>query len=264
MTDTTLPTAVRARNNDRPMPHPAGVILREARTELVKSLRTPEYAVPTFVFPILFFGLFGLALSSGAGATRYMVATYGVFAMLGPALFGFGTSVAFEREQGLLALKRIAPLPALTYPLAKLATAAAMGFTSLLGVYLLAVLAGGVRLTAGEWGAMVAVHLLAVPPFALMGLVIGHSLRSQGAMAVTNVLFFILCIFGGLWMPIHILPDWIGVIGTILPSYHLAELALIAVGIDRPGSIGLHLAVIGLWCGVLTVLAAIALRRAET
>ena len=40
-----------------------------------------------------------------------LFATYSVFGVMAPGLFGFGVAVAIERERGWLALKRVAPMP---------------------------------------------------------------------------------------------------------------------------------------------------------
>lgn len=239
------------------------IYAQESRTEMLKALRTPEYAFPTFVFPIAFFALFGLALSSGVDGARYLMATYGVFATIGPALFGFGTGLAHEREQGMLALKRISPMPDMAYPVAKLATATAMGSLTLMGIYMLAVLVGGVQVPAEAWIAMIAVHLLSILPFSLLGLVLGYTLRAQGAIAIANILFFLCNIGGGLWMPIHVLPDWMERMAVVLPSFHLGELALIAAGFARPQPWTAHLLALVAMTVVLALLVRVAARRSS-
>jgi hypothetical protein len=84
------------------------------RFEFIKSLRTPAFAVPTLFFPIMFYLLFGIFLGSmrgNSGQVAVTFATYGVFGAMGPGLFGFGVSLAIEREQGLLTLKQALPQP---------------------------------------------------------------------------------------------------------------------------------------------------------
>ena len=47
--------------------------LVEARLEFLRVLRTPAFAVPTLLFPPLFYLLFGLLLNHGsAGAAQYL------------------------------------------------------------------------------------------------------------------------------------------------------------------------------------------------
>ena len=79
--------------------------LLDTRCELMRLLREPMYVIPTLLFPALFYAMFGLLLGArgSAEAARYLLATYGVFGVMGAALFGFGVTVAMDRDQGLLA-----------------------------------------------------------------------------------------------------------------------------------------------------------------
>ena len=49
------------------------------------------------------------------------MATYSVFGVMGPGLFGFGVGLAMDRERGLLTLKRVQPVPASALLLAQVA-----------------------------------------------------------------------------------------------------------------------------------------------
>ena len=82
----------------------------EIRFEFIKALRTPQFAVPTLFFPIMFYALFALTLGGrGNGGSLTSFANYGVFGCMGPGLFGFGVALAIEREMGLLTLKQALP-----------------------------------------------------------------------------------------------------------------------------------------------------------
>ncbi len=221
--------------------HPAGVFGRESIAELRKSFRLPQFTMPTIVTPAVFYGLFAIALNKGGpDAAAYSLATFGVFAATGPALFGFGAGVAVERENGLIELKRVSPLPAGAYVFAKLVSAAAMAAMALGLIYALSLI-GDVRLDARQWGLLVAIHLLSVVPFALLGFAVGMRLGSKGAIAVANALYLGFSILGGLWMPITMLPGWMQSVAWVTPSFHLGQMALAAVGVPPQGSIFLHL-----------------------
>ncbi|RZA31595.1 MAG: ABC transporter permease, partial [Lysobacteraceae bacterium] len=121
--------------------------LREAKYEFLRVLRTPAFSVPTLVFAPMFYLLFGVLLNRGsAGAASYLMATYSVFGVIGPGLFGFGVGLAMDRERGLLTLKRVQPVPALAPLLARMGMA--MLFAACIGVILLALgmTLGGVRM----------------------------------------------------------------------------------------------------------------------
>ncbi len=76
----------------------------------------------------------------------YMLATMGCFGVMADSLFGFGVSLAIERGQGWLQVKRASPMPIAAYFFAKLFSAVV--FSTVIMVLLLAVGSafGGVRL----------------------------------------------------------------------------------------------------------------------
>lgn len=205
--------------------------LRECRAEIVRAARTPAFAVPTLVMPLAFYALFSIVLATpGSGTAGYSLATFGVFAALGPALFGFGAGLASDREAGILALKQVAPLPAGAFLVARLAAALAFTGLVLLALYALAAWGAGVELPRSGWLLLAAVHLGSVIPFCLLGLCVGLRATGSAAMAVTNVLFFALAVLGGLWVPAFLFPDWLQRVSALIPTSHLAALALGAAG----------------------------------
>lgn len=222
----------------------SGLYVRESVAELRKSIRLPQFIIPTVLTPAAFYGLFAIGMSKGdVQTTTYSLATFGVFAAIGPALFGFGAGVAIERETNLIELKRVSPLPAGAYVTAKLVAALGLTAAALALIYGLG-LFGGARLAADQWAAMITVHLASSIPFALIGFGLGMRLGSKGAVGAANALFLTFAVAGGLWMPISSLPSWIQSLAWIMPSYHLGELALTAAGFMRPGSSWAHLGVL--------------------
>lgn len=223
----------------------------EAKYEFLRVLRTPSFAVPTLLFPPLFYLLFGLVLNnSSAPAARYLFATYSVFGVMAPSLFGFGVGMAIEREKGWLALKRVAPMPPGAYLLAKLAMA------MLCGMIIYAVLAamafglGGVRLAPMQWLAVGVVAVSGALPLCALGLIIGSRANASAAPAVVNLIYLPMSFLSGLWMPLSMLPHVLQQIAPVWPTWHLGQLALMAVGqIPAVGIVG-HLA----WLAVFTAI----------
>jgi ABC-2 type transport system permease protein len=216
---------------------PSGVWRREAIAEIKRSLRLPQFLAPTVLTPAGFFGLFALAIGKPPSPdyTTAMLAGYGVFAATGPALFGFGAGVAMEREQGLIELKRVSPMPAGAYVAAKLA---ATIVTTALALALIDILAvgAGVQLSAGTWALLTLLHLGSAVPFALIGFGVGMRMSGKGAVAIANALFLGCSVVGGLWIPTAMLPGWICAIGQVTPSFHLAQMARAITGVDMIGS----------------------------
>lgn len=213
----------------------------EAGAEILKAIRAPEFLFPTLLMPCAFYSLFGVVLDNGGGNATYLLATYGVFAVMGPAIFGFGVGVASERDRGWLQLKRSVPAPAYTYIAAKMVTTLLFASVALMPIYLIAGFFGNVALAREIWVGLFAVHLGASIPFVLIGLSLGFSLNAGGAIAVSNIVFLGLSILGGLWFPVFIFPELMQTIAKFTPSYHLAEIALAIVGVPGERASGFNL-----------------------
>lgn len=235
----------------------------EARHELLRLFRTPAFVLPTLLFPGLFYTLFGVLLGSRGGgeAATYLLATYGVFGIMGPGLFGFGVTVAIERERGLLALRRALPVPPGAYLLAKMAMA--MVFSTIISVTLalLATLLAGVDLQPWQWLLLLVIDVLGVLPFCALGLYIGTLFSGSAAPAAINLLYLPMAFLSGLWLPLSILPDIFTRLAPAWPAYHLGQIALRVVGLDAGGNLWLHLAVLMAFTVVFFVLARARLQR---
>ncbi|WDS37938.1 ABC transporter permease [Pseudoxanthomonas sp.] len=240
-----------------------GVYAREARYEFIRLLRTPSFALPTLIFPLMFYLLFGVLLNRGnPGASQYLMASYSVFGVMGPGLFGFGVSLALDRERGLLTLKRALPVPAGAPLLAKMLMA--MVFAVCIGVLLMLAgrLLGGVQLSMTQMATLLLVDVLGVLPFCALGLLIGTLVGGSGAPAVVNMVYLPLSLLSGLWLPLSMLPAFFGQIAPLWPAWHLGQLALKVVGHDGGHPVWLHVVVLAAITAACFALAQRRLRRA--
>jgi ABC-2 type transport system permease protein len=224
--------------------HTIAVYIREARAQVFATWRTPQFLIPSVALPLLFYGVMGLGLSKGREeVAHFMLANYVIFAAIAPAMFGFGAAVAAEREAKLIELKQIAPLPAGGYLAGRLAAALALVGAS---IGLLGVLAyfGGVHMVPWRWAATLGLGLVSAVPFALIGLNIGLRFGSQGATAVANLLFLGFSLFGGLWVPLNIMPKWVVDIAQFMPSYHLGQLSQMLSGMQPMADVQRHVGIL--------------------
>ncbi|HEX6834869.1 MAG TPA: ABC transporter permease [Rudaea sp.] len=217
--------------------------LLESKFEFLRVLRTPAFAVPTLLFPPMFYLLFGLLLNRGsANAAHYLFATYSVFGVMAPGLFGFGVGVAIERERGWLSLKRVTPMPAGAYLLSKMAMAALFALIIYAVLALMAFALGGVRLAAWQWIALGAIAVFGVLPFCALGLLVGSRVNASAAPAIVNFIYLPMAFLSGLWVPLTMLPGFVAQLAPVWPSYHLAQLALATIGIGDGTRLWPHLA----------------------
>lgn len=208
--------------------------LQEAKYEFLRLLRTPSFALPTLLFPSMFYLLFGVMLNHGSGhgfdVASYLLVSYSVFGVMAPGLFGFGVVVALEREHGLLTLKRALPMPPGAYLFAKMLMA--MLFVAIIVALLwgLAFIFGHVRLPWANVLALLGVDVLGVLPFCAIGLFLGTIVGGQGAPAVINLIYLPMAFLSGLWIPLNMLPHVLQQVAPLWPANHLFLIALNASG----------------------------------
>lgn len=241
---------------------PTGIWHRECVAELKRSWRLPQFLLPTVVTPGAFYGLFTLALARDPTPASIAagLAGYGVFAAIGPALFGFGAGVAMEREQGLIELKRVSPMPTGAFVAAKLAAALMATALAVALIYALGIV-GGAVLTPAQWLRLALIHLGTTIPFALIGFGIGMRMGGKGAVAVANALFLGSAVIGGLWIPSRLLPAWMRALGEATPAYHLGQLAQTVIGGESLGTPLVHAAIVAAMIGLAAVWAWTGWRR---
>ena len=234
----------------------------EARFEFLRVLRTPAFAVPTLLFPPMFYLLFGLVPNhANAGAAQYLFATYSVFGVMAPGLFGFGVGVAIERERGWLALKRVAPMPPGAYLLAKMAMAMLFALIIYCVLATMAATLGGQRFGVAQWLLLAIITMLGVLPFCALGLVIGSRSNAAAAPAIVNFIYLPMAFLSGLWMPLSMLPKFLSQIAPLWPPYHLSQLALATIGMGDGSALLPHVATLAVFTVVCFLIARHALAR---
>lgn len=242
-----------------------GVYLREAACQFLAVLRTPAFALPTLLFPTMFYVFFGLLFGKRGDShvATFMLVTYGTFGIMAPALFGFGVGVAMERERGILAMKRVAPMPPLAYLFAKAVMAMLFALIVLLLLFALGAAFGGVTLPAGEWIGLAVTLVLGTLPFCALGLAVGVRVSGQASAAIVNLLYLPMSFLGGLWMPLQFMPHWLQQFALILPTYHLSQLALGTLHFHARGTFAIHLAYLLAFTGVCLAMALRGWRRIQ-
>ncbi len=221
---------------------PMAMILSETRFELLKAWRMPAFIIPTLTFPVAFYVLFGVILNMGGDfpMATYLVASYGVFGIIGPALFGFGVGVSQEQAQGWLRLKAASPMPGWVYFAAKGIMSMVFALLVITMLLVAGVTAGGVELSLAKWLGLFCLLALGTLPFCAMGLMIGLIVRAQAAVAIVNLIYLPMAVLSGLWFPLQLFPEVLQRIAWVLPPYHLAQLALNLIGMGQGHPAILH------------------------
>ena len=233
--------------------------LQEAKCEALRMLREPAFCLPVIGFPVLFYLLFGVLLDKGEGkAAQYLLATYGAFGVIGAGLFGFGVTIAVDREKGLLRLKRALPVPPGALLLAKMVMA--MLFAAIISLVLAVIAAtvAGVTLEPSQWLRLLLIDVLGVLPFCAIGLYVGSLVGGNAAPALLNMLYLPMAFLSGLWLPLTLLPGILSTIAPLWPAYHRGQLALKVVGFDMGQPVWMHVMVLA---GITVLFFVLAQRR---
>lgn len=236
----------------------------EAKYESLRMLRSPSFgaiflSIPVLIYLLFAVVIFGHALQSDAKASIAVFTGFAVFGIMGPAMFGFGVTVAIEREQGLIRFKRALPAPSGAYIASKLLMAvlfaaiimASMGFAALLFAH--------VPMSAGRMAAIAIINIAGALPFCAIGLFIGTIAKGTAAPGFTNLVYLPMIYLSGLFFP---LPKSLAMVAPIWPAYHLNQLALGAAGVLST-SVGTHVAVLVSVTAVFAWLALGRLKRAS-
>ena len=245
-------------------PSPLRVHALEAWHDCLRTLRTPAFALPTLLFPLVFYVVFAIVVPGGWGSFHkpsYLLATYGTFGVIGPALFGFGVGLAIERQQGWLELKRVSPMPWAAYFTAKIAMSMTFAVIVVALLTASAVGLGGVRIDAPTLLALFAVLIAGTLPFCAFGLWIGTLAKGQGAVAVVNLVYLPMALLSGLWLPLFVFPAIVQKLAVMWPAYHLGRIALGVVGQLDDVDYLLHAGVLATMTLLFLALAAMRLRE---
>jgi ABC-2 type transport system permease protein len=222
---------------DLAAPMPILRILRayaaEMRFETVRMLRSPGFAIPFLLLPVpiyLFFGVVlpGPAIASKPGLANYLFSGWMAYAVMGPALFGVGCTLAVERDAGFLKLKRALPAPGGAHIVAKMAVAMAAAALAIVPLAITTRFAGGVTLSAAQILAMATVLVVGTLPFSAIGLFVGAHVSGSTAPAIINLVFLPMLWLSGMFFPLpKFLESWV----VVWPAFHLNQISIAAGGI---------------------------------
>lgn len=222
------------------------MLLQQARSEFFKLWRIPMFSVPTLLFPILLFLLFGApiageTLTNGISVGKYVMASFAAYGVLGIAFFSFGIGVANERGQGWTRLVRATPMRPWVYFAGKIAMALLFATLLLLFLFLVAALVASVLMSPGEYALLVVTLALGMLPLVTAGLALGYWAGPNSAAAIANLIYLPIAYASGFLMPVQSLPQFVQSITPYLPPYHYGQLAWRAVGLDDD-QLALHIA----------------------
>jgi ABC-2 type transport system permease protein len=238
------------------------LVMSHASLVALAIARTPAFAVPTILFPAMFYTIFALQFARGnPGIADQMLASYVAFAVMGVAVFQFGVSIAAERGRPFERYLRSLPVRPEERFAARVLVA--VGFAAVAGLFvaLIGALFTPVTFTAVQWVQLAVYALAGAVPFVMMGLAIAYLVPAAGALPVTNIIYLLCAFAGGLWMPPQFLPNFAAVISSYLPTRAYGE---VLWGIALPGhDVARWFIMLAIFAVAFSVLAIAGYRRDE-
>lgn len=208
--------------------------LEEVRCEALRMLRNPALVFPVMLMPTALYVLFAVVIASEAidkdpNVGTFLFAAFSVMAISMPALFGLSSSLAMEREMGLMLLKRAQPAPAGSWLVAKIVCGVAFGALAYLPMVLLAVGTGKLSLSLGATLNMSLGLIACSLPFCAMGLMMGSLVKGAAAAGYANLIYLPGCYLSGMFFPLPKSMHWQV---PIWPQFHVTQLAMHAAGVE--------------------------------
>ena len=203
-----------------------------ARAELLRMTRDRMTFFFTVGFPLILFWVIAGPNVDAKGFDARGV-TLGVYYMCTMAAYGamiavisLGGRIASERQTGWTRQLRISPLTPRTYFRTKLGVAfLAAGVT--IGLLYVSGFAAGIRLPADRWLVMTGLIVLALVPFAALGVWMGHLLTVNAVGPAVGAGTGLLALLSGFWFPIN--SGIVREIVEFLPSRWLVEASQSAI-----------------------------------
>ncbi|MFJ4221348.1 ABC transporter permease [Curtobacterium luteum] len=216
--------------------------LRYVALETVRQLRNVKAMVFTFAIPVVMLLVFGAAYGSQLDQStglRYLTVTTLQMASYGAMMAALSQAFAIvnERSIGWNRQLRVTPLSGWGFMVSKVIAAMAFAALSIGITIAVSVVALHASLDPRHWVAAAFGIWCGVIPFALIAILIGQFAKPSFAQPLFMVVFMGLAILGGLWVPLSVMPSWMGSVAHLLPSFWLNRIGQMGAG--ATGSTGM-------------------------
>ena len=213
------------------LPSPVKIGVSRTRLEVKEFFREREQLIFTFLFPIIFLGIFSAVFSGTDFSGGVDAATYFTPGMIASGIFltsfqSLSIGIAIERDQDVLKRLRGTPMSSQSYFIGKIGLVLV---TSVLQFGLLLVIAGlllGVDIPSGpeKWLNFVWIFILGTASGCVLGIAFSVVPKSgRAASAVVTPVVLLLQFISGVYFVYSSLPAWMRTVAEIFPLKWLAQ-----------------------------------------
>ena len=208
----------------------AGLVLHQARYDLLGILRNGQARFFTLVMPVLFLVIFVSVFGNDSiGRQHIKTSTYYVpglsaLAIIASSFVNLVISVTAQRENGILKRRRATPVPAWVLVAGRTLTAVAVSLVVMSVLIVIGYLAYGVQVRAEAIPAIVVTSLVGSVTFCVLGYALSSRINSEdSAQPVVQAVMLPLYFISGVFIPNVNLPAWLQHIAEVFPVQHLAH-----------------------------------------
>lgn len=227
MTSSAAPLSATLATDVRNAPRFGGFNWTAIGLDIRRVLRNRRTLMFTVIFPNLFFFLFALVgrreRPDGAMAMTLIMLNMAVYGAMVSTTAG-GAAVALDRALGWSRQLRLTPLAPWAYIAMKIIVSMTLAAIAITSTYVFASL-NGVHLTSSQWLTCGLASWAASFVFAAFGLFMGFLLPSDNVMQFVGPLLAIMAMFGGIFIPLKVLPPGMQTAAHYTPMFGVGTLA---------------------------------------
>src|SRR5262245_26891514 len=202
-----------------------GIYLGLLKTQMQLAFRERIVIFFNYIFPLIFFFMFGELMDArkGAGTAQYMLSTVLSIGILGNGLFGIGMRAVQDRQQGILKRLHLAPITAAPVLFATLVSGLLVYLPSALLTIWLAHSVYRMPLPT-NWGSLLVFLSVASLAFRGLGMIVASVVNTMNeAQILIQILYFPMMFLSGTTFPLNVLPDWLRVVSRFIPATYMTS-----------------------------------------
>ncbi|NEW62368.1 ABC transporter permease [Granulicatella sp. zg-ZJ] len=200
------------------------------KMELILTKRDLFSFVLGIGMPVLFFLLFSSMFDSSYGdvaiLTRNYLITMTAFSMSSFGLYGFPILLDTDKKNNWLIQIQHSPISLAQYYAVKVIRMFVSFVISIIINFAVGIFIKNITMSMEQWIVSALLLLVGSLTYLAIGLLLTLFKTTQTMNIVANILYFVLAIFGGSWMPYETLPQWMQQVAHMTPSYYANQLVL--------------------------------------
>jgi ABC-2 type transport system permease protein len=207
-----------------------GLVLHQARYELIGFLRNGQARFFTLVLPLLFLVIFVSVFGNDTirhtniKTSTYYIPGISALAVIAASFVNLVISITTERESGVLKRRRAAPVPAWVLIAGRALTAMTVSLVVMTVVMVIGKLAYGVNINVQAIPAIAVTAIIASGTFCVLGYAVSTAVASaDAAQPVVQAIMLPLYFISGVFIPNVNLPTWMMHVAQFFPVQHLAS-----------------------------------------